>query len=413
MGLGATARAGPDAPGRLGLCDVGGSACSGPIGRRYGPCVAADGDARAAATSTGGRAPGPWWLQVVDSSPDGVLIVEGDTIVYANRAMEDLAGLGHGTLVNRCVDDLVPPGTRPRHRRLRQGYTSAPRSRPMGDRVDLALCRADGRLLPVEVALAPLPVDGQLLVLATVRDVSARHAEQGERARLAHLLQIVPDGVIVVDSRTGSVVDVNEAAGTMLGYAVAALRGIPATRLSAADDPAFLRRAPSELTVRRFRTSAGVTLDCEVHAVTFDAMGRAEVVNVVRDIGPRLEVERQVRASEESFRAVFERAPVGLAITRLGADGVRTIIRTNDTFARMFGYGPHDLDGKDPSVLRPPPGRSRGAREDRADGDGSLVDNVAVRRYARSDGTTPVGGGAGHQAGRRRRRHPHVPGARP
>ena len=323
----------------------------------------------------------------MDTSPDGVLIVDGDTIVYANRAMEDLAGIGHGTLVNRCVDDLVPPGARPRHGSLRQDYTSSPRSRPMGDRVDLALCRADGSLLPVEVALAPLPVDGRLLVLATVRDVSARRAEQGERARLAHLLQIVPDGVIVVDSGTGAVVDVNEAAGTMLGYATTALRGIPAARLSATDDPAFLRGASSELTVSRFRTSAGDTLDCEVHAVTFDAMGRAEVVNVVRDVGPRLAVERQVRAGEESFRAVFERAPVGLAITRLGADGVRTIIRTNDTFARMFGYGPRDLDGKDPSVLRRSPGRSRRARDDRADGEGSLVDNVAVRRYVRSDGT--------------------------
>lgn len=356
------------------------------VGQRYGPCVAADDDARVTATSPGGRGRGRWWLQAVEASPDGVLIVEGGTIVYANRAMEDLAGT-RGPLTGQSVERLVPSAVRPRHRRLRRRFAESGHSRPMGGGVDLTLCRADGSTLPVEVALAPLTVDGRVLTLATVRDVSARRAEQADLARLAHILQIVPDGVIVVDQRTGNIVDVNPAAAAMLGYTTGSMPGSPASRLSATGDPDFLRLASSELSVQRVRTRSGDTLDCEVHAVTFDAPSGTEVVNVVRDVGPRLELERQVRASEESIRVVFDRAPVGLAVTRRDAGGARTIVRTNDAFARMFGFGPHELDGKGPSALRPFREPGRGTMADLPEAEDSLIDRTDVRRYVRPDGS--------------------------
>ena len=118
-----------------------------------------------------------------------------------------------------------------------------------------------------------------------------------------------------------------------------------------------------------------------------DAAGRTEVVNVVREVGPRLDVEPDEPKSEGFFRGVFESAPAGLAVTRSDAQGALTIVRTNDAFTRMFGYRPHELDGKDPSAIRLSPRQSRGATDDRAQGEGSLVDTVRVRRYARSDGT--------------------------
>ena len=105
------------------------------------------------------------------------------------------------------------------------------------------------------------------------------------------------------------------------------------------------------------------------------------------DVGPGHEFEDELPEGEELFRAVFERAPIGLAITRRDAHGAFTIIRTNDAFTRMFGYEPHELDGKDPSAIQVSRRRSRRATDDWAYGDGSLVDSVDVRRYVRRDGT--------------------------
>ena len=323
---------------------------------------------------------------MVQASPDGLLIIDGDVISYANHAMEQLAGVAEGALAGRPVEVLLPSVHRTRHRRLRrQDPTSASL---MGPGADLSLLTADGTVLPVEVALAPLPTDGRELVVATVRDVSERRALQVERARMAHVLQIVPDAVIVVDAATGLVLDVNPAAGVLLGDAPSALQGTPAAALSADGDGEFLRRSSAGLTVARIRTRDGRVVECEVHTATFDAPGRTEVANVVRDVSDRLRLERRTRALETALRAVFDRAPVGLAMTRRNAQGQHTIVRTNDAFAGMFGYRPQELDGKEPTILHASREQRDGTTASGLDDGNGLVGITATRKYRRRDGTT-------------------------
>jgi two-component system, NarL family, sensor histidine kinase DevS len=111
-------------------------------------------------------------IQAVELAPDGVLIVdEQGTIVYANRSICALAGCDE--LVGTTVDSLVPTRARARHARLRDGYGQHPAPRPMGAGLDLALERADGTTVPVEISLSPLNHGGRF-VIAAVRDVTDR-----------------------------------------------------------------------------------------------------------------------------------------------------------------------------------------------------------------------------------------------
>ncbi|HWL44269.1 MAG TPA: PAS domain S-box protein [Ilumatobacter sp.] len=115
--------------------------------------------------------------QASELAPDGVLIVGDDgLIVYANRSIHTLAGVAD--LVGRSVDELVPVDTRTRHRRYRAAYSEAPTQRPMGSGLELALQRADGARIPVEVSLSPFEEDGRLYVIAIVRDITERRAAQ-------------------------------------------------------------------------------------------------------------------------------------------------------------------------------------------------------------------------------------------
>ncbi len=115
--------------------------------------------------------------QASELAPDGVLIVDNrGRIVYANRSIHSLAGIAD--LTGSTIEDLVPDDVRSRHGRYREAYAAAPTQRPMGSGLELALRRADGAQVPVEVSLSPFEDDGQLYVIAIVRDISERHAVQ-------------------------------------------------------------------------------------------------------------------------------------------------------------------------------------------------------------------------------------------
>ena len=127
----------------------------------------------------------------VELAPDGVLIVDHDgTIVYANRSMQRLADADD--LIGRAVEELVPGAVRGRHAALREGYNSAPTQRPMGAGLDLALERADGVTVPVEISLSPFE-HGDRYVIAAVRDISDRLENQLRLAAANEQLALVAE----------------------------------------------------------------------------------------------------------------------------------------------------------------------------------------------------------------------------
>ncbi|HZO99165.1 MAG TPA: PAS domain S-box protein [Terriglobia bacterium] len=74
----------------------------------------------------------------------------------------------------------------------------------------------------------------------------------------------------------------------------------------------------------------------------FDANGRVcRFRGIDRDITQRKHSEDALRASEESFRRVFEAGP--LAMVLIGGDF--RFSRVNDAFSRMLGYTPQELTG--------------------------------------------------------------------
>jgi PAS domain S-box-containing protein len=121
--------------------------------------------------------------QAVELAPDGVLIVDhAGTIVYANRSICALARTAD--LVGTDVDRLVPAPMREGHAELRDEYVADPVQRPMGVGLALALERADGTTVPVEISLSPF-VHHEAFVIVAVRDISDR-LENERRLNAAH-----------------------------------------------------------------------------------------------------------------------------------------------------------------------------------------------------------------------------------
>ncbi len=369
----------------------------------------------------GGRAedrPGPaapgsgFGPEVVEASPDGVVVVDADgSVVYVNAALERLSGWDRSRVVGQPLETLVPEDLREGHERSRATYGRAPRERTMGEGRGLVLARPDGTGVAVDVALAPVHVAGRAMTVATVRDASPRCAEDERRDWLASLLDVVPDGVVVVDRVGGVVVGANEAASDLLGRGPGDLLGMPSAALLAragdGEEPATesLLTDGGHLHRVGLLHADGTVVECEVHATTAEGPGGAElVVNVVRDISDRVALEQRVRESEEMFRTAFDQAPVGIAVTSIDDAGRRAVERTNVAFTAMFGYEPGDLDGKDPAVLRPTHDVERPGPPRELAVAGEVVDRTVTRRYTRRDGS-----GVWAEVRASRLELPHVP----
>ena len=120
-------------------------------------------------------------LEVVEAIPDGVVIVDGDgLIVLVNREMERLVGYAREQMLGQAVEMLIPGDLRAGHVANRTDFVVAPFRRSMGLGLDLAAQRQDGSSFPVEIALAPAELDGERVVIATVRDVTTNRSTESE-----------------------------------------------------------------------------------------------------------------------------------------------------------------------------------------------------------------------------------------
>jgi PAS domain S-box-containing protein len=119
---------------------------------------------------------------LVELAPDATVVTDRDgQIVLVNRQTELLFGYTREELLGQPVEQLLPGRFHAVHREHRASYLTAPHQRPMG--ADLPLCgrHRDGHEFAVEVSLSPLQEVGELLLIASIRDISAR-----QRLEAAH-----------------------------------------------------------------------------------------------------------------------------------------------------------------------------------------------------------------------------------
>jgi PAS domain S-box-containing protein len=172
---------------------------------------------------------------------------------------------------------------------------------------------------------------------------------QGEldtaRARYFDLYNLAPVGYCTI-SQTGSILEANLTAATLLGVARGALVGQPITRFILREDQDiyYLHRKdlfetgePQVCELRMVKKDAP-PLWARLDATVAQGADGATVGRVVlSDITERKRAEKVLR----TFKAIFDTANFGAAITDL--NGVLTYV--NDCFATVHGYEAQELAG--------------------------------------------------------------------
>lgn len=142
--------------------------------------------------------------QIFQSSVEAILMVARDgRIVLANPVSERMFGYGQDEMLGMLIEELMPSRFRERHIAYRQEFNKKPEPRPMGMGRDLMATRKDGSDFPVAISLSYTHINGELMIMAFVSDVTERkRAEEALKRSEEQLLVYASELEKKVQSRT-------------------------------------------------------------------------------------------------------------------------------------------------------------------------------------------------------------------
>ncbi|MHB1260115.1 MAG: PAS domain S-box protein [Thermoplasmatota archaeon] len=127
---------------------------------------------------------------LLESAPDAMVLVDSaGQIVLVNKEAERLLGYTRQELLGQPIELLVPESRRAAHVGQRGQYMAHASRRPMGRGLELAARRKDGTEFPVEISLSPVESAEGPRVIATIRDITDRHAIEKERREAQERVQ--------------------------------------------------------------------------------------------------------------------------------------------------------------------------------------------------------------------------------
>lgn len=114
---------------------------------------------------------------LLESAPDSIIIVNSQgRISLVNQRAEEVFGYKRDEMLGRRIEMLVPSKYTQVHPGHIQSYFANPDRRLMGSGMELRGVRKDGAEFPIEISLSPIQIDGEMLAVSAVRDVSDRKA---------------------------------------------------------------------------------------------------------------------------------------------------------------------------------------------------------------------------------------------
>ncbi len=305
------------------------------------------------------------YREIFNATSEAIILHEPETgcILDANAACLRLLGCNDKlAVVGRRIEDFFqdqqPFNWKEALRQLQQSvHDTSPYMEWQGR-------KSNGDVLWVEVCLRRSTIGGKGCILAVARDITpgklVKQAVQEHEDRLAHLLTATPVIVyalrVAADTVTTTYVSPN--VRNTLGHDPEAFVRDPGFWRSHVhpDDAAHVAASLDKLKQSdrlsleyRFRHADGS------YRWTHDVLQRIrdgqeparEYVGHWIDITDRKLAEIAHQAAERHYRALFEQAGEGIMIMTPAGE----LLEVNATFARMHGYSPAELKGKDIQFL--------------------------------------------------------------
>ena len=196
---------------------------------------------------------------ILDSSLDCIVAMDHEgCITEFNPAAERTFGYDRESVVGKHLADvIIPPSLREKHRAGFARHLATGESRVLGRRVEMTALCADGREIPVEIAITRIPQDGPPSFTGCLRDVTQRKRNEAAlletHAKLARseerwrsVFENSAIGVALTDLN-GRFIAANPVFLKMLGYTEAELGQLSFIDITVEEDRNLNRTLINEL----------------------------------------------------------------------------------------------------------------------------------------------------------------------
>jgi len=264
-------------------------------------------------------------LGVFEANPDAILLADGlGRITDLNPRTVELFGRSRAALLSAKLEDLMPERFRAAHSGHYAAYMAEPRTRAMGDGIELFALHGNGHEFPIDIQIGPIVIDGLTHSSAIVRDLTEHnrlrralaesHQQQAvlmERQRGADELQMLANvfhhaaiGIAFSESKSATNARVNSFYAAAHGLTVEEAEARPIVEFYAEEDRPRLRalvdaidRAGHGSFEARHVRADGTTFPVEMDITSIrnaDGSVRYRIVTM-RDTSERQQVEVALR----------------------------------------------------------------------------------------------------------------------
>ena len=275
------------------------------------------------------------------------------TILFVNQTAEKIFGYGAEELIGEKFFKLMPEkSSRPKMKR----FMASGKRDIFKQAIEIPAQHKDGHEFLIEITFGEYNSDGERVFTAVVRDITERKlAEEALRKseEYRNLFRLANDAIIIFEPEGEIILDVNDYACKMYGYAREEFIGSSLKDISenVGRGEQRLARLLSHEGVESFESvhfqKDGASINVLINASIIEFEGKPAVMSINRDITSRIKADTALRESEYKLRGLIENMSEGL----LHLDRSDCIIFINKRFCEMTGYREDELIGQNASDL--------------------------------------------------------------
>lgn len=285
-----------------------------------------------------------------ESSPQVIIAAdESGKIVLVNDRITEMFGYSKDELLGQQIEILIPEDLRALHATHRREYMRQPRTRNMGENLDLVALRKDGSRFPVEIGLSHIKgQSGETLALAFLADITGRKQAENElkqaKDEAREYLDIAGVILVVIDANK-NVKLINKRGCEILGYTQEEIIGsnwfanyLP-SRISSDIEKVFERLIAGELRPAEYYENPVLTRDGREKLIAWHNTVITDNKNMLigtlssgEDITERKLAEADLQKSEQRYQELFNSIIEGVGV--VNAD--ETISFCNPAYAAIL-----------------------------------------------------------------------------